>query len=181
MDRDIHAQITHLKNRIWMYLAVCSGFSLSNHTQTKNKTTQTDDSFDEYLKKQEKSQSEKTLKETPKEKQDKSTSSPRPGPALKPATLEMMKKEEERKKKEEKDRIKKQQKEERKQQWQKEQAQKEKEQTEKAKQAEKNPYSVFAEKDDEEVCMEEESVVFTDSSSSDHLPKGTLPRLPVTK
>ena len=61
------------------------------------------------------------------------------------------------------------------------QAQKEKEQTEKAKQAEKNPYSVFAEKDDEEVCMEEESVVFTDSSSSDHLPKGTLPRLPVTK
>ena len=78
-------------------------------------------------------------------------------------------------------RIKKQQKEERKQQWQKEQAQKEKEQTEKAKQAEKNPYSVFAEKDDEEVCMEEESVVFTDSSSSDHLPKGTLPRLPVTK
>ena len=45
----------------------------------------------------------------------------------------------------------------------------------------KNPYSVFAEKDDEEVCMEEESVVFTDSSSSDHLPKGTLPRLPVTK
>ena len=93
----------------------------------------------------------------------------------------MMKKEEERKKKEEKDRIKKQQKEERKQQWQKEQAQKEKEQTEKAKQAEKNPYSVFAGKDDEEVCMEEESVVFTDSSSSDHLPKGTLPRLPVTK
>ena len=51
----------------------------------------------------------------------------------------------------------------------------------KRKQAEKNPYSVFAEKDDEEVCMEEESVVFTDSSSSDHLPKGTLPRLPVTK
>ena len=33
----------------------------------------------------------------------------------------------------------------------KRQAQKEKEQTEKAKQAEKNPYSVFAEKDGEEV------------------------------
>ena len=56
-----------------------------------------------------------------------------------------------------------------------------KEQTEEAKQAKKNPYSVFAEKDDEEVCMEEESVVFTDSSSSDHLPKDTLTRLPVTK
>ena len=54
----------------------------------------------------------------------------------------------------------------------------ERKRTEKAKQAEKNPYSVFTEKDDEEVCMEEESVVFTDSSSSDHLPKGTLPRLP---
>ena len=102
-------------------------------------------------------------------------------PALKGATLEMIKKDEEKKKKEEKDKLKKQQKEERKQQWQKEQAQKEKEQTEKAKQPEKNPYSVFAEKDDEEVGMEEESVVFTDSSSSDHLPKGTLPRLPVTK
>ena len=85
-----------------------------------------------------------------------------------------------RKKKREKN-LKKQQKEERKQQWQKDQAQKEKEQTEKAKQAEKNPYSMFAEKDDEEVRMEEESVVFADSSSSDHLPKGTLPRLPVTK
>ena len=163
------------------YASAVKPGTCNKSTQTENKTTQTDDSFDEYLKKQEKSQSEKTPKETTKGKQDKNTSSPRPGPALKPATLEMMKKEEERKKKEEKDRIKKQQKEERKQQWQKEQAQKEKEQTEKAKQAEKNPYSVFAEKDDEEVCMEEESVVFTDSSSSDHLPKGTLPRLPVTK
>ena len=162
------------------YASAVKPGTCNKSTQTENKTTQTDDSFDEYLKKQEKSQSEKTPKETPKGKQDKNTSSPRPGPALKPATLEMMKKEE-RKKKEEKDRIKKQQKEERKQQWQKEQAQKQKEQTEKAKQAEKNPYSVFAEKDDEEVCMEEESVVFTDSSSSDHLPKGTLPRLPVTK
>ena len=162
------------------YASAVKPGTCNKSTQTENKTTQTDDSFDEYLKKQEKSQSDKTPKETPKVK-DKNTSSPRPGPALKPATLEMMKKEEERKKKEEKDRIKKQQKEERKQQWQKEQAQKEKEQTEKANQAEKNPYSVFAEKDDEVVCMEEESVVFTDSSSSDHLPKGTLPRLPVTK
>ena len=82
-----------------------------------------------------------------------------------------------RRKKEEKDKLKKQQKEERKQQWQKEQAQKEKEKMEKAKQAEKNPYSVFAEKDGEEVCMDDESVVFTEPSSSDHLPKGTLSRL----
>ena len=52
-------------------------------------------------------------------------------------------------------------------------------QTEKATQAEKNPYSVFAEKDGEEV-MDDESVVFTEPSSSDHLPKGTLSRLPLT-
>ena len=90
----------------------------------------------------------------------------------------MIKKDEEKKKKEEKDKLKKQQKEERKQQWQKEQAQKEKEQMEKAKQAEKNPYSVFAEKDGEEV-MDDESVVFTEPSSSDHLPKSTLSPLPL--
>ena len=149
-------------------------------TQTENKTTQTDDSFTEYLKQTtEKTQGTKE-KRNASPKPGKSNSS-HSGPALKRATLEMMQKDEEKKKKEEKDKLKKQQKEERKQQWQKEQAQKEKEQTEKAKQAEKNPYSVFAEKDDEEVCMEEKSVVFTDSSSRDHLPKGTLPRLPVTK
>ena len=89
------------------YASAVKPGTCNKSTQTENKTTQTDDSFDEYLKKQEKSQSDKTPKETPKGKQDKDTSSPRPGPALKPATLEMMKKEEERKKKEEKDRIKK--------------------------------------------------------------------------
>ena len=149
-------------------------------TQTENKTTQTDDSFDEYLKKkQEKSPSEKTPKETPKGKQDKNTSSPRPGPALKPATLEMMKKEE-KKKKEEKDRIKQQQKEERRKQYHKDKQEKELREKEEAEKAQQNPYSVLH-KDDTEVYMEEESVVFTESASSDHLPKGTLPRLPVTQ
>ena len=162
------------------YASAVKPGTCNKSTQTDNKSTQTDDSFTEYLK--------QTTEKT-KGTQEKRNSSPKPGksnsshsgPALKGATLEMIKKDEEKKKKEEKDKLKKQQKEERKQQWQKEQAQKEKEQTEKAKQAEKNPYSVFAEKDDEEVCMEEESVVFTDSSSSDHFPKGTLSRLPVTK
>ena len=162
------------------YASAIKPGTCNKSTQTENKTTQTDDSFDEYLKQTtEKTQGTKEKRNT-SPKPGKSNSS-HSGPALKGATLEMMKKDEEKKKKEEKDKLKKQQKEERKQQWQKEQAQKEKEQTEKAKQAEKNPYSVFAEKDDEEVRMEEESVVFTDSSSSDHLPKGTLPRLPVTK
>ena len=58
-------------------------------------------------------------------KQGKGTSSPSPGPALKPATLEIMKKEEERKKKEEKDKLKKQQKEERRQQYHKDKQEKE--------------------------------------------------------
>ena len=53
------------------------------------------------------------------------------------------------------------------------------EEAEKAILAQKNPFSVFK-KDDEEDDMDDDSVVFTDSSSSDHLPKGTLSRLPTT-
>ena len=158
------------------YASAVKPGTCNKSTQTENKTTQTDDSFDEYLKKkQEKSPSEKTPKETPKGKQDKNTSSPRPGPALKPATLEMKKKEEERKKKEE---I--QQKEERRKQHHKDKQEKELKEKEEAEKAQQNPYSVLH-KDDTEVCMEEESVVFTESASSDHLPKGTLSRLPVTQ
>ena len=78
-----------------------------------------------------------------------------------------------------KDKLKKQQKDERRQQYIKEKAQKEKEEAEKAILAQKNPFSVFK-KDDEGEDMEDDSVVFTDSSSSDHLPKGTLSRLPTT-
>ena len=58
-------------------------------------------------------------------------------------------------------------KEERRQQYQKEQAKKKRSSTKKTKQAEKNPFSVFAEKDGEEV-MDDDSVVFTEPSSSDH-------------
>ena len=91
----------------------------------------------------------------------------------------MMKKDEGKKRKEEKVKLKQQQNEERKQLDLKQQAQKEKEEAQKAKQAEKNPFSVFAEKDGEEV-MDDESVVFTESSSSYHHPKGTLSRVPLT-
>ena len=90
-----------------------------------------------------------------------------------------MKKDEKKKKIEEKDKLNKQEKEERRQQYHKEQAQKEKEAAQKAKQAEKNPFSVFTEKDGEEV-IDDDFVVFTEPSSSDHLPKGTLSRLPLT-
>ena len=134
-----------------------------------NKSTQIDDSFTKYLKQEEQSSSEKTPKETPKGKQDKNTSSPRPGPALKPATLEMIEKE--RKKKEDKDIIKQQQKEERRQQYHKDKQERELKEKEQAEKAHQNPYSLLHK--DDEVCMEEES-------PTDHLPKGTLPRLPIT-
>ena len=90
----------------------------------------------------------------------------------------MIEKEKERKKKEKKDRIKQQQKEERQQQYHKDKQERELKAKEQAEKAHQNPYSVLHK--DDEVCMEEESVVFTDSSPSDHLPKGTLPRLPIT-
>ena len=95
-----------------------------------------------------------------KKTQGKSTFSSLPGPALKP-------KEEKRRERE----TKKQQKDERHKQYHKEKEQKE--EAEKAILAQKNPFSVFK-KDDEEDDMDDDSVVFTDSSSSDHLPKGTL-------
>ena len=144
-------------------------------TETDNKSTQTDDSFKEYLKQQTQEKQQEPPKEKPKEKGNPS----RPGQTLKPATLEMIRKDEEKKKKEEKGKLKKQQKDERRQQYHKEKAQKEKEEAEKAILAQKNPFSVFK-KDDEGENMEDDSVVFTDSSSSDHLPKGTLSRLPTT-
>ena len=143
-------------------------------TENDNKSTHRDDSFTEYLKQQTQEKQQEPSKEKTKEKGNPS----RPGQTLKPATLEMIRKDEEKKKKEEKDKLKKQQKDERWQQYHKEKAQKE-EEAEKAILAQKNPFSVFK-KDDEGEDMEDDSVVFTDSSSSDHLPKGTLSRLPTT-
>ena len=161
------------------YASAVKPGTCNKSTQTDNKSTQTDDSFNEYLQQQ---ATEKTKEST----QRKSNSSPHsgkskssPGPALKAGTLEMIKKDEEKKRKEEKDKLKKQQKEERKQIFIKEKAQKDKEEAEKAAKSQKNPYSVFS-KDDEEDKMEDDSVVFTEPSSSDHLPKGTLSRLPLT-
>ena len=161
------------------YASAVKPGTCNKSTQTDNKSTQTDDSFTEYLQKQ---ATEKTKEGT----QGKISSSPHPGksnsspgPALKAATLEMIKKDEEKKRKEEKDKLKKKKKEERKQIFLKEKAQKDKEKAEKAAKSQKNPYSVFS-KDDEEDEMEDDSVVFTEPSSSDHLPKGTLSRLPLT-
>ena len=157
------------------YASAVKPGTCNKSTETDTKSTQIDDSFREYLKKQ----TEEKQQEPPKGKPQEKGNPSRPGQTLKPATLEMIRKDEEKKKKEEKDKLKKQQKDERRQQYVKEKAQKEKEEAEKAILAQKNPFSVFK-KDDEAEDMEEDSVVFTDSSSSDHLPKGTLSRLPTT-
>ena len=157
------------------YASAVKPGTCNKSTETDTKSTQIDDSFTEYLKKQTEEKQQEPHKGKPQEKGNPS----RPGQTLKPATLEMIRKDEEKKKKEEKDKLKKQQKDERRQQYIKEKAQKEKEEAEKAILAQKNPFSVFK-KDDEAEDMEDDSVVFTDSSSSDHLPKGTLSRLPTT-
>ena len=149
----------------------------NNSTQTDNKNTQSDDSFTEYLKQQATEKTQGTQEKSNSPPPPGKSNSSHPGPALKQITLDIMKKDEDKKKKEEKDKLKKQQqKEERRQQYHKEQAQKEKEAAQKAKQAEKNPFSVIADEDEEEV-MDEDSVVFTEPFSTDHLPKGTLSRL----
>ena len=159
------------------YASAVKPGTCNKSTQTEDNCTQIDDSITEYTKEKKTStQTQDTLKE---KTQGKSTSSSLPGPALKPATLEMIRKEGEKKKKEEKEKLKKQVKDERRKQYHKEKEQKEKEEAEKAILAQKNPFSVFK-KDDEEDDMGDDSVVFTDSSSSDHLPKGTLSRLPST-
>ena len=100
------------------YASAVKPGTCNKSTQTDNKSTQTDDSFTEYLKQQATEKTQGT--------QEKSNSSPHlgksnsshPGPALKQAILDLMKKDDEKKK--EKDKLKKQQKEERRQQYQKE-------------------------------------------------------------
>ena len=90
------------------YASAVKPGTCNKSTQTDNKSTQTDDSFTEYLKQRE-------IEKTQEGTQGKSNSSPRPGksnsshpgPALKAATLEMMKKDEEVKRKEERDKLKK--------------------------------------------------------------------------
>ena len=89
------------------YVSAVKPGTCNKSTQTDNKSTQTDDSFTEFLKQQATEKTQGT--------QEKSNSSPHPGksnpsypgPAIKQATLDMMKKYEEKKKKEEKDKLKK--------------------------------------------------------------------------
>ena len=89
------------------YASAVKPGTCNKSTQTDNKSTQIDDSFTEYLQQQ---ATEKTKEGT----QGKINTSPHsgksnssPGPALKAGTLEMIKKDEEKKRKEEKDKLKK--------------------------------------------------------------------------
>ena len=107
------------------YASAVKPGTCNKSTETHNNSTQTDDSFTEYLKQQTQEKQQEPPIEKPKEKSNPS----RPGQTLKPA---MIRKDEEKKKKEEKDKLKKQQKDERRHQYHKEKAQKEKEEAEKA-------------------------------------------------
>ena len=64
-------------------------------TETHNNSTQTDDSFTEYLKQQ----TQEKQQEPPKGKPQVKGNPSRPGQTLKPATLKMIRKDEEKKKK----------------------------------------------------------------------------------
>ena len=76
------------------YASAVKPNTCNKSTQTKHKQTQTDHSITNYKKETTSEKKSKRKNET----KGKRTSSPRPGPALKAATLELMKKEEERKK-----------------------------------------------------------------------------------
>ena len=94
------------------YASAVKPGSCNKTTQTENKNTKTDESITEYKK-----QTQTKTQEDPQDKKQGKENSPRPGPALKQATIGMMKKDEEKKKKEDKNKLKKQQKEERRQQY----------------------------------------------------------------
>ena len=90
------------------YASAVKPGTCNKSTETDNKTTQTDDSFTEYLKQQ----TQEKQKEPPIGKPQEKGNPSRPGQTLKPATLEMIRKEGGKKKKEEKEKLKKQEKDE---------------------------------------------------------------------
>ena len=93
------------------YASAVKPGTCNKSTQTDNKSTLTDDSFTEYLKQQTTEKMQGTQEKRNSSPQSGKSNSSHPGPALKAATLEMMKKDEEKKRKEEKDKLKKKKKE----------------------------------------------------------------------
>ena len=84
------------------YASAMKPGTCNKSTETHNNSTQTEDSFTEYLKQQTQEKQQEPPKGKPQEKGNPS----RPGQTLKPATLEMIRKDEEKKKKQEKDKLK---------------------------------------------------------------------------
>ena len=82
------------------YASAVKPGTCNKSTQSDNKSTQTDDSFTEYLKQQTTEKTQGTKEKRNSSPQPGKSNSTHPGPALKAATLEMMKKDEEKKKKE---------------------------------------------------------------------------------
>ena len=89
------------------YASAVKPGTCNKSTQTDNKSTLTDDSFTEYLKQQTTEKTQGTQEKRNSSPQPGKSNSSHPGPALKAATLEMMKKDEEKKRKDEKDKLKK--------------------------------------------------------------------------
>ena len=77
------------------YASAVKPGTCNKSTETDNKTTQADDSFTEYLKQQTQEKQQEPPKGKPQEKGNLSG----PGQTLKPATLEMIRKDGEKKKK----------------------------------------------------------------------------------
>ena len=150
------------------YASAVKPGTCNKSTETDNKTTQTDNSFTEYLKQKAQEKQKEPAEGKP---QEKSTSSSLPGPALKPATLEMIRKEGEKKRKRNSKNKKKT---------------KDENNIIKKKKKQKKQYSL---RKIHFLCLKRMMRKMTwtmilwfsqDSSSSDHLPKGTLSRLPTT-
>ena len=130
------------------YASAVKPGTCNKSTQTDNKSTQTDDSFTEYLKQQTTEKTQGTQEKRNSSPHLGKSNSSHPGPALKQATLDMMKKDEEKKGKEEKDKLKKKSR--KKTDLSKKKAQKDKEEAEKAEKSQKNPYSVLSKYDEED-------------------------------
>ena len=77
------------------YASAVKPGTCNKSTETHNNSTQTDDSFTEYLKQQ----TQEKKQEPPKGKPQEKGNTSRPGQTLEPATLEMIRKKEEKKKK----------------------------------------------------------------------------------
>ena len=161
------------------YASAANPGTCNKSTQTDNKSTQTGNSFTEYLKQQTTEKAQGTQENRNSSPHPGKSNSSHPGPALKAATLEMMKKDEEKKRKEEKDKLEKNYKKKKENRSISKKKHRKIKKTLKKQNNLKRIYILCLVKM-MKIEMEDNSVVFTEPSSSDHLLIGTLSRLPIT-